>query len=465
MAFSIVNNTTMYNSLKFTVLAFIFLQGLSFAENNLSFDYDYALFRDEGSKIYLEFYYSFTPGELIFKKSASGYEATGKLALDVLNKNTNKTVVVKEFRIPVTLADTSGNNKDFRLTGQINILLDSGTYVLKMTASDLNDSTKVNNAEEEVVLKSFPGDKLSLSTIELSTDIVKSADDKNIFFKNTLEVTPNPSNLFGNNINKLFYYLELYNLNKEELGESYSVTSEIAGQDGTEIKSNTKKYDLKSDSKVEFGSIDISTLPSNRYLLNIKLSDSNNKELLRAYKYFYIYNSDTAQDNRVLTDLENEYLLSEYPKLTEKQVDSEFNKAIYIMSDQQKNKYEGLKSIDEKRMYMFKYWKGISQYLTKKEYLSRIDFANKNFKSDFREGWKTDRGRIMALYGKYDEIERFPYEGSTRAYEIWTYNKVQGGAVFVFVDNSTGFGDYVLVHSTAQNEIRDDNWKDKINIK
>lgn len=114
---------------------------------------------------------------------------------------------------------------------------------------------------------------------------------------------------------------------------------------------------------------------------------------------------------------------------------------------------------------MFKYWKGISQYLTKKEYFSRLDFANKNFKSDFREGWKTDRGRIYALYGKYDEIERFPYEGSTRAYEIWTYNKIQGGAIFVFVDNSTGFGDYVLVHSTAQNEIRDDNWKEKINIK
>jgi GWxTD domain-containing protein len=334
-----------------------------------------------------------------------------------------------------------------------------------MVASDLNDSSKLNISEEEIVLKTFPADKLSLSTIELGTSIIKSADENNVFYKNTLEVTPNPSNLFGNNLSKLYYYLELYNLNKQELGDNYSVTVTIANQDGTEIRSNTKKYELKTESKVEFGSLDVDKLPSNRYLLFVKLLDNTDKELMRAYKYFYVFSSDTTLGSKNLTDLENEYLLSEYPKLTEKKVDDEFKKAIYIMSDQQKEKYESLTSLDEKRMYMFKYWKGIAAYISKKEYLSRIDYANKNFKSDFRDGWKTDRGRVYAIYGKYDEIERFPYEGSTRAYEIWTYNKMQGGAVFVFIDNSSGYGDYVLAHSTAQNETRDDNWKDKINIK
>lgn len=441
------------------------ISGFSLAENNLSFDYDYAIFRDDGTKAYLEFYYSFTPSELIFIKTSSGYEASGRLRFDVMNKTTNKTIIVKDFRIPITLADTSGSYKDFSLTGQVNILLDSGSYLLKMTASDFNDSTKINVSEEEVALKSFPVNTLSISTVQLSTNIVKSSDENNIFYKNTLEVTPNPSNLFGNNLSKLYYYLELYNLNKQELGDSYSVTTTIANQDGTEIKSNTKKYVLKTESKVEYGSIDISGLPSNRYLLFVKIIDNADKEWMRAYKYFYVYSSDTLLSTQTLTDLENEYLLSEYPKMPEKQVDSEFKKAIYLMSDQQKEKYESLKSIDEKRMYMFKYWKVIDPYLTKKEYFYRIEFANKNFKSDFKDGWKTDRGRVYSIYGKYDDIERFPYEGSTRAYEIWSYNKIQGGAIFVFIDNSSGYGDYVLVHSTAQNEQRDDNWKEKLNIK
>ncbi len=450
---------------KLSVLILFLIQGLSIADNNLSFDYDYSIFKDESNKVYLELYYAFTPNELLFLKTSSGYEAIGRLNLDVINKKTNTTLVGKDFRIPVTISDTSGSNKDFRLTGQLNFLLDSGTYILKMIATDFNDSTKINIAEEEIVLKPFPIDKLSLSTILLSSSITKSNDENNIFYKNTLEVTPNPSNLFGNNLSKLYFYLELYNLNKQELGDNYSVTVTIANQDGTEIKSNTIKYELKTESKVEFGSMDVSTLPSNRYLLFVKISDNSDKELMRAYKYFYIYNSDITIVTKDLTDVENEYLLSEYPKLTDKQVDEEFSRAIYLMSDQQKKKYKSLTSLDEKKMYMFKYWKGISPYLTKKEYFSRIDFANKNFKSDFREGWKSDRGRIHAIFGKYDEIERFPYEGATRAYEIWTYNNIQGGIIFVFIDNSSGYGDYILVHSTAQNEIRDDNWKDRINIK
>lgn len=449
--------------IKFLIL--IFNISVIVAQPNLSFDYDYAIFRDEGTKVYLELYYSFSPSELVFMKNSDGYEASGKLQLDVINRTSGKTIVAKDFKVPVTIADTGGSGKDFKLTGQINLLLDSGTYLLKMTASDFNDASKINSAEEEVQLKAFQDGKLMMSTIELSTGIVKSTDENNLFYKNTLEVTPNPGNLFGNNLSKLYYYLELYNLNKLEMGDKYSVTITIANKDGSEIKSSTKKYDLKSESKVEYGSVDITGLPSNSYQLFVKLLDNNDKELLRAYKYFYIFSSDTNYNNQVLTDIENEYLLSEYAKMTEKQVDDDFNKAIYIMSDQQKEKYESLKALDEKRMYMFKYWKAISQYLTKKEYYSRIDYANKNFKSDLREGWKTDRGRVYAIYGKYDEIERFPYEGSTRAYEIWTYNKIQGGVIFVFMDNSTGFGDYVQIHSTAQNESNDENWKEKINIR
>jgi GWxTD domain-containing protein len=435
------------------------------AQDNLSFDFDYAIFRDESSKVFLEFYYSFTADELIFKKESSGYEAGGKLEFEVVNKLLNKTVVLKDFKIPVVLNDTSGTNKNFKLTGQLNILLDSGTYIFKMKASDFNDPSKRRIEQEEVVLKSFPVNKLNLSTIQLGTGIVKSTDESNLFYKNTLEVTPNPSGLFGNNLGKLYYYLEMYGLNKDVLGDKYSVMITIANSDGSEIRNTTKSYDLKNESKVEYGSVDVSDLSSNKYQIFVKLLDEKNNELLRSYKYFYIFNSDTGNVTQNLTNIENEYLLSEYAKMPEKQVDEEFGKAIYLMSDKQKEQYEGLKELNQKRMYMFKYWKGIAPYLTKKEYFSRIDFANKNFRSDFRDGWKTDRGRVYSIYGKYSEIERFPYEGSTRAYEIWTYSNVQGGAIFVFIDNSSGYGDYVLVHSTAQNEPRDDNWKDRLNIK
>ena len=153
MAFSISKIKMVLKRFKFSIFFICLLQSLSLADNNLTFDYDYAIFRDDSSKVFLELYYSFTPGELVFVKTSSGFTATGRLVLDVSNKSTDKVIAVKDFRIPVTLTDTSGSFKDFRLTGQINILLDSGTYLLKMTASDLNDSAKKNQAEEEVVLR------------------------------------------------------------------------------------------------------------------------------------------------------------------------------------------------------------------------------------------------------------------------------------------------------------------------
>lgn len=446
----------------FSLLAF---NGNAVSQNDFIFEFDYSVFQDDAGKNIVEFYYAFSPDNLIFNKKNGGFEANGKFDIEVINKDIAKTVVLKSFKVPVVLSDTSGNAKDFKLTGQINILLDAGVYEFRINASDFSDGSRNFSANETVTLKPFPNDVVSMSTIQLGTSIVKSNDVDNIFYKNTLEVTPNPSALFGNNIATLFYYLELYNLTVSQLGDKYKIIASIADQDGSEIKATSKLYDVKTDSKVEFGSFDVSGLPSSKYLFQVKLIDAKEQELIRAFKYFYVFSSDTNLTLHNFSDIENEYLLSEYPKMKEETVADEFSKAIYIMSDIQKNQFEGLSSVDEKRMYMFKFWKLINPIISKKEYFARLDFANKNFRSDFRDGWKTDRGRVYAIYGKYDEIDRFPYEGSTRAYEVWTYNKLQGGIVFVFIDMSAGFGDYVMVHSTAQNELRDDNWQEKLRIR
>jgi hypothetical protein len=75
-----------------------------------------------------------------------------------------------------------------------------------------------------------------------------------------------------------------------------------------------------------------------------------------------------------------------------------------------------------------------------------------------REGWLTDRGRIYLVYAEPDEIERFPNSSGSKPYEIWHYNQIESGVIFVFIDRS-GFGDYSLVNSTKRGEIQDDSWQ------
>lgn len=75
------------------------------------------------------------------------------------------------------------------------------------------------------------------------------------------------------------------------------------------------------------------------------------------------------------------------------------------------------------------------------EYYYRVSFANRRY-SSVTEGWRTDRGQVMVLYGQPDIVEYHPFNFSVKPYEVWYY--YQMGRRFIFVDE-TGLGDYELL--------------------
>jgi len=425
------------------------------------FDYDYCAFRNDDKRIFLEFYYSFYQNQLVFLKTNEGFEADGGLTIDIFDKNTNRTIVQRAYKVPVVVFDTTGYNRNNTLTGQINILLDSGQYVFDITAMDFNNPEDTARFQDKVNLSRFSDSLLCISGIQLSSKVEKSADTKSVFFKNTLEIQPNPLRLFGNNISKLYYYFELYNIRKENISADYSIVSTITDLNDNVLKSNSIKCKITNDSKVEYGSFEIGDLKTNSYRLVIEILNNKDSSIIKNNKKFIIFNTDTnAMLNQPASD---DYLLSEYAKYSGQQLDEEFSLAIYLASDVERNQYELLSKLESKRKFMFLFWK--DKNITKNVYLERIKYANKNYRSDFSPGWKTDRGRVFCTYGKPDHMDRYPYESDQRAYEIWYYDSIQGGIMFVFADLTQASGNYGLIHSTAINEFRDDNWKDKLRIK
>lgn len=433
------------------------------------FEYDYCAFRYDNQKLYLEFYYSFNQQQLLFIKSDNGYEADGELDLEVLDKDENKTVIQKRYKVPVNVQDTLGYNKSAKLTGQVNFLLDSGNYVFKIKAADFNNPADSAVFEDNLDLNKFPLNSVSLSCIQVSNNIKRSADKNSVFYKNTLEIVPNPDRLFGNNLSTLYYYFEVYNLKKGNITNDYFIESDITDLNSNKLKTEVKKFILKNESKVEYGSFDISDLPTNSYILDISVIDDKNKTVVKNSKKFFVYNSDTSFVN--YEKYSGNYLYSEYANYSDEQLDNEFSEAKYIATNAEKEQFENLKNITAKRKFMYDFWKSRDPVPNtpknefKLEYFSRIAYANANFKYNFKEGWQTDRGRIYVTYGKPDDIERHPFEAEQRAYEIWQYYSLEGGVEFVFVDMSNAMNDYGLVHSTARNELRDDNWKSRLRIK
>jgi GWxTD domain-containing protein len=436
---------------------------------NLSFDYDYCLFKLEDGRLYLELYYSFYQNELRFVKTDGGYEAAGKLDIQVFDTKLEESIINKDFKVPVLVSDTLGYDRNTNLTGQVNFLLDSGLYEVKILAADFYNPVRSSVISHNLSLNRFVENKVCFSGVQIANKIQKSSDTKSVFYKNTLEVVPNPSRLFGNNLSTLFYYFELYNLNKNNLTEDYSLISSITDLNNVVIISKEKECKILSESKAEFGSFDVGNLKTNPYYLELKVLDRDNNEIAKAERKFFIFNSDSS-----ITDYgryKDDYLLSEYAKYTGEQADEEFRYAIYVATDKEKTEYGSIKNLEGKRKFLYEFWKRkdpaskgpINKF--KKEYLRRISYSNTNFTSNFREGWKSDKGRVYCIYGKPDEVERFPFQPDVRSYEIWNYNSIEGGVIFVFIDLSNSAGDYALVHSTAKNEISDENWKDKLSIK
>jgi len=440
------------------------------AQSNFGFEYDFCTFRSDDTSSFIELYYSFYQTDLKFIRSANGYQADGLIDLDIISKASNKSVINQIYKVPLAINDTSGYNKQTKLLGQINIILKKADYYFILKAGDYNDTSKHVILKDTISLKNENINSVQASSLQLASKIEKSSDNLSVFYKNQLEVTPNPSKIFGKNMSEVYYYIEFYNLSNKTLTDNYTIFKTITDLNNNEVKSGSNGYKMKNESKVEFGSFNVSDMPTGRYNLNVSLLDENGKELSKENNYFWVYNNpDTSAVSN--SELDNAYLMSEYKDYSESQIQNEIDLLLYIFPVKLKEEIEKTSDIETKRRLLFKFWKGndpnpsttINEF--KVLYFDRIKFANKNFKSIYKEGWKTDRGRIYLLYGAPSDLDRFPFESDQRAYEVWKYDKVQGGVEFDFVDLSGNGDNFALVNSTAIGELRDDNWKNKLRIK
>lgn len=429
--------------------------------------FDYAVFKGADNKNILEIYYSILQKSLLYKMNSqnNGFEAIASLNIYIKDNITNEIKFNEKYSLPSSIPDTSSANLNLNLVGQINLMLASGSYTLSVVASDFNNPDNYDSISMEVDVKGF-GNTVNLSDIELSTSIYKSDDKNSIFHKNTLEVIPNAGALFGNNLSNLYYYAESYNLNSLK-SPSLIFTESITDENNNSVHSKSKEIKVSGDSRVEYGKINIDKLPSKSYLLTLTLSDTLNDISISKSKKFWVYNPKIEAP--VTDSPDKEFLVSEYAAMREELVNLDFNLTFYLRTENEKKAFESMTNLNDKRKFMYEFWRrrdsnpNTPQNEFKQEYVKKILEANQLFKEPFKEGWKTDRGRIYVTYGKPEEIESFPYSADKKSYEVWKYEKLEGGAICAFMEkNQSGSGIYELVHSTIRTELRNDDWESKL---
>ncbi len=426
--------------------------------SNIRMYLDVARFRYDQTNTYLEIYY------LLYELPSDSLPPLEKVWLEFQLYDQEKDSLLASSPLTVSIHHVPGKENEASVKGSvIKTVLPPGKYWVKMYRLNNEKGERIDSVDYKFTTTSFSSNKITVSDLELCSNIVQnSPKTKGLFYKNTMEVYPNPMHMYGEDTPEVYYYIELYNTISDNPRDLLSLEAAIMDAGGNIYKQKKYTRQRKYDSLVECGSFDISELNSGLYTLVFVATDSASDYSVFTRDNFYVMNQKgpVAESEK---DMMSAFLHSAFFSMPEAEVDEKFEQTRYITTKEMQKIYKSLDSVEKKRHFLFKFWydreqegKGLQQ-----EYYKRVEYANQHYRFANRAGWKSDRGRIYIVYGKPSRIERFPNGPDYRPFEIWYYHELEGGSAFYFVDES-GFGDYKLVTSTYRDELFDPGWDQQI---
>ncbi len=442
------------------VTFFLFLLcGLTLAQKELSFEFDYAKFNNDSTSILLEFYYDLNPKDMYKIQTDAGFSIEAIVQIEMKNLDTDQYFINKSWKIQNVISDSLTKS----LSGVLAFVVPEGNYSLTVKAYDAKNPTLSKTVKDQFLVRPFKNDKYSISNIQLASQIKKEdADANSLFYKNTLEVIPNPSMFFSEQSPVLYYYAELYNLILADEKTEFTLQKLLFNSAGVQVYKTSKKLKQGKKAVVDYGAVPLAKYPTDSYNLVLSLIDTKTNQAVLSSKRFYLYNPSII-DSSLASKVHAGLLGSEFSVYTLEECDKMFSQVKYISTKKEIDQYGKIDSLSGKREFLYNFWKNRESNSLgqanefKKDYMRRAAFANQNFKVGLKEGYLTDRGRVLLSFGDPDQRDFFPSESHLKPYEVWFYNSIEGGISFIFGD-LTGFGNYELLHSTKRGEIKDENW-------
>lgn len=413
---------------------------------------DYACFR-EGDSCRLEIYYSVSSNELALSPADSETGGPGKYLAYVLANadlftaegkavdSLSKTTI---FRIPRT--DTT-----YEFSDLLSFRLPPGTYRAGLELGDIK-SGRVGRDTVEIAVPDLLAPGLSFSSLELARLITDKSrlPEASYYQKGGRLIVPNPPATYSLDDPRLYFYAELYGLapTSEKL-KHFDLQYAILNDRGDTLKSSGYRKQPKEDNPAVSGSVDLSSMPAGEYRLLLAARDPATGKTALRDKNFWLYPPSLVPPVAVE---ELEY----FPKV-----------AYYLMTYRERAVFQSCNRTG-KLNFIDEWWKahdpspGTPENEYKDEAYRRYRMAVARYSSSpsAQDGWQTDRGRVLIVYGDPSTVEQSPASPGNLPWEKWDYDRIASGqqALFVFAD-LRGLGNYRLVHSTAPGEKRNPEWE------
>jgi GWxTD domain-containing protein len=368
--------------------------------------------------------------ELDFEPSPEGFTATYRIGAEIVEvdgdgrrgNRVESPIWDRTVRVP-SFADTRDSTR-FDYTTRT-LFLKSGRYVLDVTLSGEDVSSSFAK-ELLLTVKSFHS-PVSVSDILLLED----------YNTETGSLLPSVSSSVSSDRLGLSIMYEIY-VNEPMpvriTREVFRTSDHLMGNVDAEliespdvVFSEEESTTLRTRRSQHVATLPMSELRLGRYLVRATVQDERGTVLDVSEKVFSVDWTGLS-----------EYILD---------IDDAIAQLQYIAKGSELRHIREPESRSERLSRFHEFWRkrdpspGTRRNERMEEYYYRVFHANQRF-GTLVDGWKTDRGQVVVLFGEPDHVDSHPYNFNVEPYEIWYYYGI--GRRFVFVDR-TGLDDYRLL--------------------
>jgi GWxTD domain-containing protein len=352
---------------------------------------------------------------------------------------------------------------DYSLFNSLVLILRPGLYSARIVVIDAVSKRQGECFIDRINVDAPVQDRLSMGGKCLAYQVayVGNAPGSGIGVpKNGYEVRCNPTGVYSVHDTAASYYAEVYNLKYDpNTASDFVVSAAVLDAAGAPYRQLGSRSRPKAGATAVIAeSFPIAGWPVGTYVLEVTVTDPGSGEEISHDFPFYIVTP--VEPAAVDTSPE----AAEHDLCDALDLETQLRLVKYLLTPPEEAVLKNL-APEGQLSYIRRFWKerdpdpatpALENCRTMYE---RYLYVNQFYSltEEKTDGWSTDRGRVMMIYGQPDKLEDYSHLASGYPYQVWWYYSLVDGAVFVFQDRR-GFGEFRLVHSNYPGELYRSEW-------